>query len=187
MKSLILIGPQGSGKGTQAKLLAAEFGYTIFETGGVLRTIAKEDSELGNQVREITTRGDLVPNEVVMDIVEKFIGEHKNTPIIFDGIPRSEEQRQSLEKLLEQHQVDFTAVEIALPIDRCMDRLLKRAEIEGRADDNPESIRNRLKNFFTYTEPLLEFWAERKKLVTVSGDGKPEEVHKIISEKLNLK
>ena len=153
MKSLILIGPQGSGKGTQAKLLAAEFGYTIFETGGVLRQIAKEDSELGKQVKEITTRGDLVPNEIVMEIVRDFVNNKadKTQPIIFDGIPRSEEQRQSLETLLADLDRDFQVLHVVLTEDEVFSRLMKRAEIEGRADDNPDAIRKRIQNFYEFT------------------------------------
>ena len=73
---IIILGPQGSGKGTQAKILAQKHGYQIFETGGALRAIAKEDSELGRKVLEITQRGDLVPNEIVMDIVEDFLSKN---------------------------------------------------------------------------------------------------------------
>ena len=103
MIDLILVGIQGSGKGTQGKLLAEKFGYKIFETGGALRAIAKEDSALGHKVKEITERGDLVPNEIVMEIVEHFFaGISSEVPVIFDGIPRSEEQRQSLENLLQE-------------------------------------------------------------------------------------
>jgi adenylate kinase len=73
MNDLILVGIQGSGKGTQARILAEKFGYQIFETGGELRVMAKEESELGKKVKEITERGDLVPNEIVMEIVENFL------------------------------------------------------------------------------------------------------------------
>ena len=186
MKNIILVGPQGSGKGTQARILADLFGYEIFETGAVLRAMAQEDTDLGRKVKEITTRGDLVPNEIVMEIVQDFIEKSESNHIIFDGIPRSEEQRVALEQLLEENEMEFQAVEVGLPIEQCMERLLKRAEIEGRADDNPEAIRNRLKNFFKYTEPLLEHWGERGMLVEVNGDQEVSDVSAELIEKLGL-
>jgi len=186
MKHLVLIGPQGSGKGTQARLLAAEFGFVIFETGAALREIAARDTPLGQQVKAITTRGDLVPTEIVMKIVENFIETHPNQLLIFDGIPRSDEQRIALETLFGKHNIDFQVVEIAVPIEQCLERLTQRATIEGRADDTPEAIKTRLKNFFTYTEPLLEYWAHRGQLFTVKGEATPEEVHKDIKKALSL-
>jgi len=90
MQDLILIGRQGSGKGTQGKLLAEKFGYKIFVTGDELRAIAKEDSELGREVKAITERGDLVSNEIVMAIVANFIQNlEEGVQVIYDGIPRS--------------------------------------------------------------------------------------------------
>jgi len=188
MKDLILIGPQGSGKGTQAKILAEKFGFKIFETGGELRKIAAdESSELGRKVKKITTRGDLVPNEIVMEIVSEFIENADGTsPIIFDGIPRSEVQRVSLEKLIADKKRDFIALEISLTEEETFARLKKRAQIEGRADDNLESIKKRLKNFHTHTAPLLNVWREAGKLVSVNGNQDLDQVSADIIEKLNL-
>lgn len=186
MKDLILVGIQGSGKGTQAKILAEKHGYQIFETGGALRTIASEDSDLGRQVKEITTRGDLVPNEIVMDIVRDFVNNKadKTKPVIFDGIPRSEEQRQSLEALLADLGRDFQVLHITLSEDEAFARLMKRAEIEGRADDNPESIRKRIQNFYDFTQPLLAPWAEAGRVIEIDGDQSIDAVTTEIDEKL---
>jgi len=171
MTDLILVGIQGSGKGTQGKLLAEKYGYKIFETGGALRAIAKGDSDLGRKVKEITERGDLVPNEIVMEIVEHFFSEiSSDTPVIFDGIPRSNEQRISLEKLLETHNREFQALEVRLSDEEALARLLKRAEIEGRADDNLESIKKRIQNFYTHTQPLLDSWKQSNRLISVNGE-----------------
>ncbi len=193
MDDLILVGKQGSGKGTQAKILAEKFGYKIFETGGALRAIAEENSALGREVKEITTRGDLVPNEVVMQIVadflEKLAGE---APVIFDGIPRSDEQRVSLEKLLEIKGRSFRALEIKLSNEEALSRLTIRANcndcqanfgskddlcpvcgstnVSRRADDNRESILKRLENFEKFTAPLLQVWNDGGKLVSVDGE-----------------
>ncbi len=185
MKDIILVGIQGSGKGTQARILAEKLGYQIFETGAELRSIARENSPLGQKVKAITERGDLVPNEIVMEIVENFF--HKissSTPVIFDGIPRSEPQRLSLQKLLSSHKRDFLVLEIRLSESEAMKRLLLRAKTEGRADDTPAVIQKRIQNFYAHTEPLLEHWNNEKKLLSIDGDQSIAEVTKEILERL---
>lgn len=185
MQDLILVGIQGSGKGTQAKLLAQKFNYEIFETGGALRAIAKEDSELGRKVKEITERGDLVPNEIVMEIVEHFLeGVNDDTPVIFDGIPRSDAQRESLEKLIQAHGREFVALEIKLSDEEAMKRMMHRAQTEGRADDTPEVMKKRIENFYAYTAPLLEVWRGKGKLISIDGEQEIEEVTRDILDNL---
>ena len=187
MQDIVLIGIQGSGKGTQGKFLAQRHGYVIFETGGALRSIAQEDSELGRKVKEIINRGDLVSNQVVMEIVENFLqNAPEGSPVVFDGIPRSQEQRESLEKLLEAHGRDFHVIEISVPEKVVMDRLLKRAELEGRADDNPESIKKRIENFHAYTSPIVEHWKAQGKVITVNGDQDIQAVDEEVHQKLQF-
>jgi adenylate kinase len=193
MIDLILVGKQGSGKGTQAKILAEKFGFKIFETGGALRAIAKENSELGREVLAITTRGDLVPNEVVMKIVSDFISKlEEGFSVIFDGIPRSEVQRISLEELLEKSGREFRVLEVRLSNEEALARLSIRAQcgdcganfgsledictkcgsinVSRRADDTPESISKRLDNFDKFTAPLLSVWEDCGKLISVNGE-----------------
>jgi len=209
MTDLILIGKQGSGKGTQAKILAKRFGFEIFETGGALRAIAKEDSELGREVLAITTRGDLVPNEVVMKIVSDFLQKLTgDAPVIFDGIPRSEEQRVSLEKLITEKGREFRGLEVRLSNEEALGRLSIRAQcgdcgenfgseedvcpkcgsvnVSRRADDNPESISKRLDNFDKFTAPLLSVWKDQGKLVSVNGEQDVDLVTEEMLEKLEL-
>ena len=187
MQDLILIGRQGSGKGTQGKILAEKFGYQIFETGGALRTMAQQDSDLGRQVKEITGRGDLVPNEIVMAIVRDFLSNlDASTPVIFDGIPRSEVQRESLEAELEAAGRDWRALEIRISNEESVHRLLKRAEIEGRADDNITAIQKRLQNFEEYTQPILEIWDERDLLLSIDGTQGIEDVQADVINTLGL-
>ncbi len=187
MKDLILVGIQGSGKGTQAKILAKNHGYEIFETGKALRAIAAEDSSLGKQVKEITTRGDLVSNEIVMDIVADFIEKKEGSgPIIFDGIPRSEEQRVSLEKLLANKGRSFQVLAIELSEKEAFARMHKRAELENRADDNQEAMTKRIANFYTFTAPLLQTWREEGRLIQVCGEHGVEEVTERINTQLAL-
>lgn len=206
MKDLILIGKQGSGKGTQGSILAERFQFVIFETGAELRKIAKEESDLGRAVKKIIETGDLVPNEMVMRIADNFIQKaEKETPIIFDGIPRSEEQRSSLENSLEKAGRSFHALEIKLSDAEAMKRLLIRGRcvdcganfggdvcpkcgsknIIRRNDDNEKAIRKRLLNFENITLPLLENWRERGLLISVNGEQSPTKVTEAILEKLN--
>ena len=184
MKHLILVGPQGSGKGTQARILAERQGYEIFETGGALRTLAKEGSELGNKVAEIMNRGELVSTQLVMDIVKDFIEKNKDTKIIFDGIPRSEDQYDALMALFEELNLDYNVLSIEVPIDVCKERMMKRVELEGRSDDTPAAIEKRLEIFATKTLPLVALWEAKGKVVSVNGHDSPENVDKEITSKL---
>lgn len=185
MKDLILVGIQGSGKGTQAKILAKNKGYEIFETGGALRAIAASGSDLGEKVKAIMNRGNLVSNDIVMEIVSDFIeNKQKEGPIIFDGIPRSEEQRVSLEKLLEAKNRSFEVLAIELSEKEAFVRMFKRAKIEGRADDNEEAMKKRIANFHEFTAPLLKVWQENGKLLQVCGEHSIEEVTERISQRL---
>ena len=177
MKDIILVGKQGCGKGTQAKRIAEEHGHSIFETGGALRHIATQDTPLGHKVKDITERGDLVPNDIVMEIVEDFVDRSgTGTPVIFDGIPRSQEQRASLEALLAKKDRDFVVLEITLSDEEAMKRLLSRAQIEGRADDKTDVILRRIENFRTHTVPLIETWRDQGRLVSINGEQNIEAV-----------
>lgn len=184
MKHLILVGPQGSGKGTQARILAERQGYEIFETGGALRALAKEGSDLGNKVAEIMNRGELVSTELVMDIVKDFIAKAGEKKIIFDGIPRSEDQYHALMAVFAELELDYTVLSIEVPIDVCKERMMKRVALEGRADDTPAAIEKRLEIFATKTQPLLKLWDAMGKVVAVNGHDTPEKVDAEIASKL---
>jgi adenylate kinase len=211
MQDIILFGMQGSGKGTQARILADKFGYKIFETGGQLRRLASEDSELGKEVKEITTAGKLVSNEIVMKIVENFL---QNLPegesAIFDGIPRSESQRVSLEEEFAKVGRKPLAVYISLNREEALKRLLGRktcskcgkifgikddseklescpacgGELKIRADDTQEAIETRLDVYDQETLPAIEKYREEERLVEIDGTKGMEEVNVEIVEKL---
>lgn len=211
MQDLILFGMQGSGKGTQGQLLAKQYELEMFETGGQLRKLAAEDSELGRKVKEITTAGKLVPNEVVMEIVENFL---KNLPedkhAIFDGIPRSEEQRVSLEAEFAKVGRRPIAVYIKLEEDEALKRLLGRkicskckavygvkdnlaeaavclkcgGELITRADDTEEAIRTRLKLYAEQTIPAIRQYEKEGRLIEVDGEQEVELVTSDIVEAL---
>ncbi len=200
MKDLILLGKQGSGKGTQGKILAEKWGYQIFETGAELRAIAASDTDLGREVKEITERGDLVSNEIVMRIVANFIGNlDGKTPVIFDGIPRSEEQRASLEAELEKANRSWQPLLIHLTDKEAMRRLLSRGTAADtgavfgvastapkRADDNEAGIARRLQNFAKHTQPLIDNWGDRGLLISVNGEQEPAAVTTEVMSALGL-
>lgn len=185
--NLIFFGIQGSGKGTQAKLLAEKFNYVIFETGGELRKLASQNSELGKKVKSIIDAGHLVSSEVVMEIVENFLVQNKDKKIIFDGIPRNQDQQGILIDLLNSHNLEYLAVHFKLEKEEALKRLYKRAEIEGRADDNEESIQRRINIFYTETLPIIEQYQNQNHLMEIDASPSIEEIFSILTEKLELK
>ncbi|PIQ77942.1 adenylate kinase [Candidatus Peregrinibacteria bacterium CG11_big_fil_rev_8_21_14_0_20_41_10] len=180
-------GIQGSGKGTQTKLLGQNYNIPVFETGHELRTMAMQDTELGRRVKQTIEGGDLVTNEIVMEIVEAFISTNEDAKhLIFDGIPRNKDQQAMLHQLLENHGRDYSAVLITLTKPEAMTRLLKRAEIEGRADDTEEGIEKRINIFFEQTEPLLSHYRQNHQLIEIKGDQTVEAVYTEEVAKLDL-
>jgi len=171
---LLLFGIQGSGKGTQAKKLAAEFGFDIFEAGGELRKIAASGSELGKTVQSYIDQGHLVPHEIIMRVVKEAIAQRpKTTRILFDGIPRDENQQKDFDVIMKDAGRDFRAVHLLLDPEEGVQRIFGRAKAEGRADDaDEEIIRRRMKTFTEKTLPVIEAYKARG-LVTELDGGKP--------------
>lgn len=166
MKNLVLFGMQGAGKGTQAKILAEKFGYRIFETGAELRALMKESSDLAKKVKEIVERGDLVPNEIVMEIISQFVeATPSETPILFDGIPRSLPQKETFDALIAKHYRPIQGIFIDINRSEALERLLMR----GRSDDNEEAIERRLSNYETETLPVIETYEKEGILKRVPG------------------
>ncbi len=207
---LILFGRQGSGKGTQGKFLAERYRLTPFVTGDELRRLASENSDLGKKVKSIIDAGHLVPNDVVMEIIENFM---KHLPqgsrVVFDGIPRKMEQAESFDALMGKLGRDFTGVVIELDETVAIQRLTTRRICEGckavypadygketceacggklviRSDDaNMDSIQNRLKAYREETVPVLAHYKKLGKIIEVDGEPPIEAVTKILIEKLD--
>jgi len=211
---IVFLGPPGSGKGTQAKLLYQKIGGFYFEGGDILREKAKESSLLGRKIKQIIYRkGGLVPDEVMSEILEDWLkNKDIKKGIIFDGFPRSLKQYQFLEELLAKGgekitKVIFLKVGQQVVINRLssrricpkcdfeynlVTRLPKKDEIcdfcqvklVQRADDTPKVIRARLKTYFKITQPIINLAREKGILVEVDGEKKIEEIHQEILEKL---
>lgn len=181
---VFFIGPQGSGKGTQARLLAERLGFYFWEMGGILREAATEESEHGLKVKDMLARGVLFPDEFLLEIAGKKLESiPKDTGIIFDGIPRRLGQAEFLlDFLRNQGRSNFVTIFIDLPMEESFKRLLLRAQKEGREDDTEEAIRFRLEQYHKDTLPVLDFLRENSTFVTIDGSPSIE----VVTEQINL-
>jgi adenylate kinase len=169
--NLVLFGPPAAGKGTQAKRLTAERGYIQLSTGDMLRAARASGSELGQKVAAIMDAGALVSDDIVVALIEEALTTHADAPgFIFDGFPRTIAQAQALDELLRRHAEAINLV-VRLEVDApsLISRVSKRFEEQGRADDNPESFKVRLKAYFDQTAPLVEYYKGQDKMVSVDG------------------
>lgn len=176
---VILMGAPGAGKGTQAKLLQEKLGIPQVSTGDLFRENLKNNTELGQLARSYMDNGELVPDEVTVAMVKDRLSRADcEKGAIFDGFPRTVAQAEALDKLLAESDGRINIVPfIDVRNEEVIKRLLKRAELEGRADDNEETISTRLSVFREQTAPLLDHYRERGLLVEIDGEQSIEEVH----------
>jgi adenylate kinase len=183
---LIIMGPQGAGKGTQAARLAEHYGVPAISTGDIFRANIKGGTELGKLVQEYTAKGDLVPDSVTNDMVrDRLAQDDVARGFILDGYPRNAAQVVELDGILADLGVELDAVlELTADRDELLARLRKRAEIEGREDDTEEAIARRLDIYAEQTAPLTSAYAERGLLAQVDGIGEIDDVTKRLVEAL---
>lgn len=203
---LIFFGMQGSGKGTLGKAIAEKYNMKVFEMGGELRKLAQENSELGKKIKSIIEAGQLVSDEVVMEIVENFMNNlAPGTSILFDGIPRKISQAKLLNEVLDKHSREYRGVLLDISEEVALKRLTTRrvcqscksvypvtyteetckcgGELVTRADDNPEAIQTRLRAFRDETVPAIELYANQ--LIKIPGEGSIEEVRESAEKSLS--
>jgi adenylate kinase len=175
-RTLVLFGPPGSGKGTQATRLSDDLGYRHLATGDLLREARAAGTELGQRAGEYMDRGDLVPDDVIVAMVRDAIARAGGEPVVLDGFPRSVAQADALEGGLDRAGRELTgAVLIDVPDAVVIDRISNRGQ--GRSDDNPQTVRERLRVYHDETEPLVAYYDERGLLRRVDGSGDPDDVY----------
>jgi adenylate kinase len=175
---VVFLGPPGSGKGTQAKLLAERLGVPAISTGEILRTAVSEKTPLGQKAQAIMERGDLVSDDLIVDLIrERTARADARGGFILDGFPRTIAQAEALERLLaEKGEALSAAVNFRVPDEELTRRMLGRAAEEGRADDRPETIRERLRVYREKTEPLVAFYRKRDLVADVDGVGTVDQI-----------
>ncbi len=180
---ILILGPQGSGKGTQAKRIAAARGIAHVATGDILRAAMAEESEVGQRVRPIYDRGDLVPDDLMIDLIRERL--EREDGFVLDGFPRTLPQAEALDAMLDEIGKPLDAVILLEVSDEVATRRLQaRADEEGRADDSPEAIRNRLRLYHELTEPVVDRYRADAMLVAVDGEGSVAEVADQIEDAL---
>ena len=179
MKNIVIFGAPGSGKGTQSDLMIEHYGLEHISTGDVLRSEIKKGTELGNTAKGFIDNGQLIPDELMIDILasvyDSFGRSHKG--VIFDGFPRTIPQAEALKKMLDERGDKVAAmIELDVPEDELMKRLIKRGQESGRADDNEETIKKRLVVYHQQTQPLIEWYKKEGLHHHIDGLGTLERI-----------
>lgn len=189
-KDLFFLGIQGCGKGTQGKLLLKEFAdqYDYLEMGQLFRAIMSNDNIIGNFCKNIVNSGGLVDHFVSHDWFHTAlqIATKKNVALMVDGFPRSIIQAEFMTKKMEEYQRDYVIIHFELSKEKAIERMKKRAEIEGRSDDTIEAMNTRIDAFMNETLPMIKHFEALGKVVTVNADASIEEVQEELKRKLAL-
>jgi adenylate kinase len=184
--NILLLGPQGSGKGTQAKRISEEYGVPHIATGDMLRTAIEADTPLGRRLKPILDSGRLVSDDLMIQLIRNRLEEPDAAQgFVLDGFPRTWAQAQALDRMLREIGRDMDVVfELQTSDDVSTQRLLKRAEEESRADDTPEVIAERLATYHRETEPLVEHYRTSGNVVGIHADRSINEVFSEIQDAL---
>lgn len=212
--NLIIFGPQGSGKGTQADLLAEKFNLIHIETGQIFREIARENTELGKKIKDLNENKELIPDDITVKVIREYVEKaSKNQGVILDSAPRTMGQIEPVEKMMHEEGCKIDkAIYITLPYEESVARITKRyactvcyrhfvlgkdinsqndpcptcqGPIMQRGDDTPEGIAKRLKDFYSITVPVIEEYRKKGMLVEIDGNRSKEEVFDEIIRLLN--
>lgn len=184
MLNIALFGPPGAGKGTQSEYLIKKYNLFYISTGDLLRRELKEGSTLGEEAREIIASGGLVPDEIIVQIIEKTIADNAQANgFLFDGFPRTTIQAYILDGLMIKLNTSLTClIDLEVPEEVSIDRLLQRGKTSGRSDDNEKVIRNRLKEYESKTLPVLQYYKDKGVLHKVEATASIEEVQRRVLE-----
>jgi adenylate kinase len=190
MLNIILFGPPGSGKGTQALKLSIKYGLTHISTGDIFRSEIAAQTELGSELKSYMDKGQLVPDELTFRVLESYIdGKEmmKTHGIIFDGFPRTLPQAESLDNFFESRQSEITVVlSLLAQEEEVIRRILMRGQTSGRSDDNDETIiRKRMQVYRDQTLPLAEYYSKQQKYTELDGEGSIDEVFELLCAEIN--
>lgn len=171
MKNIVIFGAPGAGKGTQSDFIVEKFGLTHISTGDLLRKEIADQTELGKRIKGIMDAGQLVSDDIVIEMIDNAIA-RDSKGILFDGFPRNVAQAEVLDKLLAKHGRTLTCmVRLDVPRKELIHRMLERAKVSGRSDDNEETIKNRLVEYENKTLPVAEYYGNQGKEVKINGLG----------------
>ena len=184
MLNIVIFGAPGSGKGTQSERIVEKYGINHISTGDVLRAEIKNGTELGKTAKGYIDQGQLIPDELMIDILASVFDSFKDSKgVIFDGFPRTIAQAEALKKMLAERGQDVSVmVDLDVPEEELMVRLIKRGKDSGRADDNEETIKKRLHVYHSQTAPLIDWYKNVKKYQHINGLGTMEGIFAEICE-----
>ena len=188
MLNIILCGAPGSGKGTQSDLIVKKYGLQHLSTGDALRAEIKSGSELGKEIGELIAGGNLVPDHKMIHLIDHYL-ETRSADckgIIFDGFPRTVEQAEALTLLLERRHMEAVMIDLFVEEDEVIKRLLERGRTSGRADDNFETIKQRLKIYQDVTKPVCQYYLKKHNYFAINGNNTMEDTFAQIDTILQL-
>jgi adenylate kinase len=188
MLNIVLFGPPGSGKGTQSEKIIEKYGLTHISTGDLLRGEVAAQTELGKQAKEIMDKGELVSDKIVIGMIRNKLEESQGgSGFIFDGFPRTVEQARELRKALTDYDERVSVmISLEVPREELVDRLLKRGECTGRADDNLETINNRIDVYNRQTVTVTYYYDKMHKHAGVEGTGSVDKIFERIDEVIGM-
>lgn len=188
MLNIILCGAPGSGKGTQSDFIVQKYGLDHLSTGDVLRAEIKSGSELGKEIESLIAQGQLVPDHKMIHLIDHYLETRSENckGIIFDGFPRTVEQAEALTLLLERRHMKAVMIDLFVEEDEVIKRLLERGRTSGRADDNFETIKQRLKIYQDVTKPVCQYYLKKHNYFAINGNNTMEDTFAQIDTILQL-
>lgn len=185
MKNIVIFGAPGAGKGTQSEFIVQRYGLTHISTGDLLRKEIADRTELGLRIKSIMDSGSLVSDDIVVEMIDKAIAADTQG-ILFDGFPRNVKQAEILDQLLAKHGRAITCmVRLDVPKEELIQRMLLRAKVSGRSDDNEETIRHRLVEYEEKTLPVASYYEKQGKELFIDGTGSIEDISKRIIDAIS--
>ena len=185
MHVIVFLGPPGSGKGTQSEILCGKYGFVHIATGDIFRWHMKHETDLGKKIKEYLERGELVPDDITISVVEQKIRESMNpNGFVFDGFPRTLKQAEKLDEMLTKFGLK---VNIVIYLNVSKEEAVRRLLARGRHDDKPDTIKRRFDEYEEKTKPIRKYYKDRDLLVEIDGEKTIEEVHEAIVAVLRAK